>query len=109
MTRLDAAWAELVAAVREEFSAPSASVVADRLYGIREAAEQMAIGRTLLYTLIGRGEIRVLRVGRRVLVPAASIAEFTARAASSGESGTTARRPRVTGRRAALRSLGGGE
>ena len=39
----------------------------------REAAEQLSISRSHLYNLISRGEIRVVKVGRRTVVPAVEI------------------------------------
>jgi excisionase family DNA binding protein len=83
--RLALAIAELTEALREELRAEAASDSAapDRLYSIPEAAERMGgIGRSLLYDIIGRGELRVIHAGRRVLVPASSIAAYVAERAA---------------------------
>jgi excisionase family DNA binding protein len=76
--RLAAAIGELVASLREELrtDAEVSSRAPDRLLAIPEAAARMSIGRTLLYDLIGRGEVRTLRAGRRVLVPESAVAAW---------------------------------
>jgi excisionase family DNA binding protein len=83
MTRLDAAVRELVEALREELrtEAEAGPRAPDRLYSIAEAAERMSIGRTLAYDLIGRGELGVVRAGRRVLVPGSAISAYIERSA----------------------------
>lgn len=43
------------------------------LVTINEAAKTLGIGRTLLYRLIGLGELEVVRLGARTLVTRASI------------------------------------
>jgi excisionase family DNA binding protein len=73
--RLDAALAELAAAIRDEVRLETASPPPDRLYSIPEAAEFLGIGRSSLYREIGAGRVRSLRVGRRRLVAATAIAE----------------------------------
>jgi excisionase family DNA binding protein len=55
--------------VREELAAVRGS----RAYSIAEAAERLSISRTELYKLIGRGDIRSLKVGRRRVVPESEI------------------------------------
>lgn len=50
----------------------------DRLLDVDEAAAALGIGRSVLYGLIARGELGSVTVGRRRLVPAASIARFIA-------------------------------
>jgi len=42
----------------------------------RETAEQLGVAVTTLYALLGTGQIRSLKVGRRRLIPAAEIARF---------------------------------
>ena len=42
---------------------------ARKTYTVDEAATILGIGRTAAYAAIGRGEIRAVRVGRRLLVP----------------------------------------
>lgn len=46
------------------------------LYNIPDAAERLGVGRTSIYGLIDRGELRSVRIGRRRLVPAAALDEF---------------------------------
>lgn len=46
------------------------------LLTVEEAAEQLGIGRTLLYKLITRGEIESIRIGRLRRVPTAAIQDY---------------------------------
>lgn len=41
---------------------------------VEEAAQLLGIGRSAAYDAVGRGEIPVLRVGRRLLVPTGALA-----------------------------------
>jgi excisionase family DNA binding protein len=70
--------AELIEAMAEAVRTEAASGPAtpDRLYSVDEAASHLGIRRSLLYDLIGRGDLRTIVVGRRRLVPAASLSEF---------------------------------
>lgn len=74
-SRLDAALAELAAAIREEVRAEAAAGGPDQLLSVGRAADRLGIGRTALYTELQAGRIRSLRVGRRRLVPSSAIAE----------------------------------
>lgn len=65
---------EIVAALSDE----SAAAGPDRLLSVDAAAEALGVGRSLAYDLIGRGELRSVRAGRRRLVPASAVAEFMA-------------------------------
>lgn len=78
--RLEAALAELADAIREEIAAASTAQAGapPRLLSIDEAAAAAGIGRSLLYNLIGRGEVRSVRVGRRRLIPSDAVAELIA-------------------------------
>jgi excisionase family DNA binding protein len=72
--RLEAALAELAAAIVESVamhSAPGSTV--ERLLAIDEAAAILGIARSTLYGLIGRGEVATLKIGRRRLIPTGSI------------------------------------
>jgi excisionase family DNA binding protein len=73
--RLEAALAELAAAIREEIAA-AGQPGPDRLLTVDEAAQAMGLGRSLVYDLIGATRLRSLKVGRRRLVPASAVAEF---------------------------------
>jgi excisionase family DNA binding protein len=111
MTRLEAAVAELVAALREEL-APTVEPQPDRLLSVSEAAHALGISRTTTYGEIGAGKLRSLVVGRRRLVSATALAEYIASAESNGTtdlgpSAPLAARPVATpprGRRASARS-----
>ena len=75
--RLAAAVTELVAALRDEIAIerrPS-NREADRLLSIEQAARALGIGRTALYSEIGAGRIRSVKVGRRRLVPSSAISD----------------------------------
>ena len=73
-TRLDAALAELAAAIRDEIADVAHSAAPDRLHDLATAADLLGIGRTALYGELQAGRIRSLKVGRRRLVPASAIA-----------------------------------
>jgi excisionase family DNA binding protein len=45
-------------------------------YSIKDAIQVSSIGRTTLYSLISSGEIETVKVGKRRLVKAASLAKF---------------------------------
>ena len=49
------------------------------LYDVQSAAEVLSIGRTKLYELIASGAIDTVTVGRRRLVPRASLDAFVSR------------------------------
>ena len=50
------------------------------LYDEKAAREQLGgIGRSMLYELLGRGELESVKVGRRRFVPAAAIDAYVAR------------------------------
>lgn len=79
--RLSTAVIELVAALRDEIATerrPSGREP-DRLLGIEQAARALGIGRTALYSEIGAGRIRSVKVGRRRLVPSSAISEIASR------------------------------
>jgi excisionase family DNA binding protein len=78
--RLTTAVTELVAALRDEIATqrrPSEREP-DRLLSIEQAARALGIGRTALYSEIGAGHIRSVKVGRRRLVPSSAITEVAA-------------------------------
>lgn len=79
--RLDAAIRELIEALRESVrqEAQAGPRTPDRLLSIDEAAEALGIGRTLAYGLIGRGELRSVKAGRRRLVPSTAVSDYAAR------------------------------
>jgi excisionase family DNA binding protein len=75
--RLTTAVTELVAALRDEIATqrrPSEREP-ERLLSIEQAARALGIGRTALYSEIGAGRIRSVKVGRRRLVPSSAISE----------------------------------
>jgi excisionase family DNA binding protein len=79
--RLVTAVTELVAALRDEIATeprPSEREP-DRLLSIEQAARALDIGRTALYSEIGAGRIRSVKVGRRRLVPSSAISEIASR------------------------------
>ncbi|WP_230461325.1 helix-turn-helix domain-containing protein [Sphingobium sp. CAP-1] len=50
------------------------SIVVEPLaYSVSEACRVSSLGRTRLYQLIGEGRLEVRRIGRRTLIPAASL------------------------------------
>jgi excisionase family DNA binding protein len=75
MTRLEAAIAEFVNALREEWGEREQPDHGVELLSIPEAARRLGIGRSRVYEEIGRGTLRSLKVGRRRLIPSDAIAE----------------------------------
>ena len=75
--RLRAAVMELVEALRDEIAveAPRSEREPARLLSMQQAAKALGIGRTALYSEIGAGRIRSVKVGRRRLVPSSAISE----------------------------------
>jgi excisionase family DNA binding protein len=74
-TRLDAAIAELVAALRDELREATLAPGPDRMYSISEAAAALGVSRTTAYAELQAGRLRSVKLGRRRLVPASAIAE----------------------------------
>lgn len=74
--RLEAALAELAAAIREEGAPQAVDTARDRLYSVGEAAERLGIGRTLAYAEITAGRLASIKIGRRRVVPAGAIAAY---------------------------------
>lgn len=53
--------------------------MADELFmSVREAARRLAVSRTTVYELIGDGELRIVKLGSRTLVPVAELMRFAA-------------------------------
>ena len=79
--RLMEAVTELVAALRDEIATERRlnEREPDRLLSIEQAARALGIGRTALYSEIGAGRIRSVKVGRRRLVPSSAISEVASR------------------------------
>jgi len=51
-----------------------------QFFSIIEAAEYLNIGRSLMYRLIGSGEIKSIKIGHRRLIPIDALNEFIERA-----------------------------
>lgn len=56
-----------------------------RTYTIEETAKVLGLGRTSAYEAVRRGEIPVLRVGRRLLVPRAALERLLAEPGGQGD------------------------
>ena len=81
--RLTTAVIELVAALRTELAPerrPSQREP-DYLLSVEQAARALGIGRTALYSEIGAGRVRSVKVGRRRLIPSSAISEIASRQA----------------------------
>jgi len=53
---------------------PSHSLASERLvFTVGEAAELLGISRAFAYELVARGELPVIRLGRRIVVPKAAL------------------------------------
>ena len=44
-----------------------------RAYGVMDAAKELGIGRSSVYSLINSGRLRTVKLGRRTLIPADAI------------------------------------
>jgi len=53
------------------------------MFTAEEAAQQLGIGRTMMYRLIRNGDIESVRIGRLRRVPAAAIQDYAARLATN--------------------------
>lgn len=58
------------------------------LLTVKEAAERLRLGRTLVYRLISSGELESVTVGRARRVPAECLTEYVARLRRTRASGT---------------------
>lgn len=57
-----------------EFPVNTANIVIEPLaYSVSEACRVSSLGRTRLYQLIGEGRLEVRKIGKRTLIPAASL------------------------------------
>ncbi len=54
-----------------------------RLIPVAEAAAQLGVGRTTTYALIDAGELQVVKIGRRTLIPSASLDQYVERLTST--------------------------
>ncbi|MEW1959956.1 helix-turn-helix domain-containing protein [Kineococcus sp. NPDC059986] len=59
------------------------------LLSIEQSARQLGLGRTQLYELVAAGDIEVVKVGRRTLVPQASLRSFVEMLRQQGVSAPT--------------------
>lgn len=50
-----------------------------RLYPVLEAAQQLGVGRSTVYELMAAGELAVVKIGRRSLIPAESLDQYVER------------------------------
>jgi len=57
---------------------------------VEQAAEVLGIGRNSCYALVARGELSVVRVGRRLIVPRQALENFLMAAAANGLPGSNA-------------------
>lgn len=81
MTRLEAAVAELVDAIREVSARNDRPAEPERLLDVDEARRALGnIARSTLYELMDRGELRSLTIGRRRVIPSSAIAELASKA-----------------------------
>lgn len=80
-TRDEAGWRDLT----DEM--PGASAIPDELraYTVPRAAQMLGLSEVYLRVMLKRGDIRSVKAGRRVLVPATAIREFLAPPAPSAQ------------------------
>lgn len=64
---------------------PDEAVSSERLvYSVSEAAELLGVSRAFAYELVARGELPVIRLGRRRLIPKVALLALT----ESGQAGS---------------------
>lgn len=56
---------------------------AKAVYSIAELCQILGLGKTTIYSAIGAGQIKTLKVGRRTIIPATEVAAFLDRLAGS--------------------------
>ncbi|HZU12203.1 MAG TPA: helix-turn-helix domain-containing protein [Chloroflexota bacterium] len=66
----------------------------DVLLTVNEAAARLAIGRTMLYQLIARQELRTVKIGRARRIPESALDDWIARQAHDSVPGMEADAPR---------------
>ena len=52
---------------------PANMIIEPLAYSVNEACRVSSLGRTRLYQLIGEGRLEVRKIGKRTLIPAASL------------------------------------
>ena len=52
--------------------------------GIEEAARSLGIARSMMYEMVGKGEIQSFKIGRRCLILASELKSFIERVAQDG-------------------------
>jgi excisionase family DNA binding protein len=79
--RLDAALRELADALRAEIAAEAAPAASapERLYDLATVCALTSLGRTFIYGEIAAGRLRSRKCGRRRLVAASDLADYTRR------------------------------
>lgn len=86
-----ASLAEKLAAEPEPAPAEPARPTPPRvMFTVEEAAEQLGIGRTVMFRLIRNGDIESVRIGRLRRVPASAIQDYAARLVSDTTTQTAA-------------------
>lgn len=97
--RLEAALAELAAAIREEVRAEVARDGGPvELLDVGTAARRSGIGRTLMYRLIADGTVRSVKVSRRRLIPADALAALATNEGATATNGSALEADRASDR-----------
>ena len=55
------------------------------LLGYMEAADKISVGRTTIYGLVERGELKTVRIGRRALITAESLEAYVQRLTANAD------------------------
>lgn len=55
------------------------------LLSIPEACAGLGVGRSMLYEMISRGDVEIVRIGRRALVPVSSLDAYVERLRASDD------------------------
>lgn len=54
-----------------------------RLLDVKQATQQLGVGRSTVFGLMASGELRSVKIGRRRLIPERAISEYIARLEAS--------------------------
>jgi len=72
---------------------PETASIPKLAYSVEEAAEALSLGRTKTFALIKEGRLRVIRLGKRVVVPVTELQDFLRRETNTEALGSAVENP----------------